>query len=85
MVQDLVTKELNMASVRDAMALLDVSRPTIMKWLSDDRFPNAIKEDGRTGEWNIPRTDIEEIRAELIADLKAQIQHLEVLAQSPRQ
>lgn len=74
-----------MASVRDTMALLDVSRATVMKWLDKERFPNAVKEDGRTGEWNIPRQDIEEIRAELIADLRAKIQHLELLAQSPRQ
>lgn len=74
-----------MASVRDTMALLDVSRTTVMKWLDDGRFPNAEKEDGKTGSWFIPRQDIEVVRAELIADLNAQIEHLQLLAKSTRQ
>ncbi len=60
-------------------------RPTVMKWLRDGKFPNAIKEEGTTGEWNIPRQDIEAIRQELIADLNTQIEHLQFLAQSKRQ
>lgn len=70
-----------MASVRETMTLLNVSRQTVMRWLAEERFPGAIKEDGRTGEWNIPRQDIEAVREELIADLQAQIRTLETLAE----
>ena len=69
-----------MASVREAMALLDVSRPTLLKWISDGRFPNAGKAEGTTGEWSIPRKDIEAVRQELIGDLRRQIGELEKLA-----
>lgn len=79
------TEKTNMATVRDTMTLLDVSRPTVMKWLRDGKFPNANKEDGTTGEWNIPRQDIEVVRQELIADLHSQIEHLQFLAKSKRQ
>jgi len=81
----LVSMEKDMASVRDTMTLLDVSRPTILRWLADGRFPNAKKESGVTGEWNIPRQDIEAIRQELVADLRRQINHLEELAAIKRQ
>ena len=69
-----------MASVRQAMTLLDVSRPTIQKWLDDGKFPNATKEDGKTGEWSIPREDIEVVRQERIDALKQEIAHLQSLA-----
>jgi antirestriction protein len=65
-----------MASVRDAMTLLNVSRPTVMKWLQDGKFENAAKDDGLTGEWNIPRQDIEAVRQELIADYESKIERL---------
>ena len=70
-----------MASVREVMTLLNVSRPTVLKWLNDDsRFPNAYKEDGATGEWNIPRQDVEKVRQEIIAEHQKQIKRLESLA-----
>lgn len=65
-----------MASVRDTMTLLNVSRPTVMKWLQDGKFENAAKDDGLTGEWNIPRQDIEAVRQELIADHESKIERL---------
>jgi hypothetical protein len=69
-----------MASVREVMTLLDVSRPTVMKWLSDGKFKNAIKDEGITGEWNIPREDVEAVRQELVTNLSGQIERLEELA-----
>ena len=40
----IVLENLKMASVREVMTLLDVSRPTVLKWLSDGKFPNADKD-----------------------------------------
>ena len=71
-----------MASVRQAMSLLDVSRPTILKWLEDGKFPNATKADGKTGDWNIPRSDIEAVRQERIDALLEEVEHLRLLSKS---
>jgi predicted DNA-binding transcriptional regulator AlpA len=81
---DGVTEVRNMASVRDVMQLLDVSRTTVLKWLADDRFPNAKKGEGVTSEWDIPREDIEAIRQDRINDLRRQISDLETLAKLKR-
>lgn len=71
-----------MASVRDVMTLLNVSRPTVLKWLNEkeNKFPNACKDDGVTGEWHIPREDVEGVRQEMIAELQRKIERLESLA-----
>ena len=68
-----------MATVRETMTLLNVSRPTVLKWLDDKRFPNATKGDGVTSSWIIPRSDIEAVRSEIIADLQREIKRLEEL------
>jgi hypothetical protein len=51
-----------------------------MKWLSDGKFKNAVKDEGITGEWNIPREDVEAVRQELVTNLSGQIERLEELA-----
>lgn len=70
-----------MASVREAMTLLDVSRPTVLKYLSDGKLSGAIKRDGLTGEWDIPREAIEAVRQERINALRREISKLERLAE----
>ena len=75
-------KETNkIATVRETMTLLNVSRPTVLKWLDDGRFPSAAKGDGVTSGWNIPRKDIEAVRTELISDLQRQIERLRELGE----
>lgn len=70
-----------MASVRETMTLLDVSRPTVLKYLSDGKFPGAVKREGATGEWDIPREDVEAVRQERIITLRREISKLERLAE----
>lgn len=70
-----------MASVRETMTLLDISRPTVLKYLERGRFPGAEKRDGVTGEWDIPRNEIEAVRQERIEALRREISKLEKLAE----
>ena len=72
-----------MASVRQTMELLNVSRTTMLKWLAEDRFPDAVKAEGLTGGWDIPRDNVEAVRQQLIDDLQEQIEDLRERGLSP--
>lgn len=64
-------------TVSRALRVLDVSRNTMMKWIKDNRFPNAFKSDGVTGEWRIPAKDVERVRLERIAELEGQLSEIQ--------
>lgn len=67
-------------TVTEATRILEVSRQTIMKWLSDKKkFPHAEKGTRSTDPWHIPASDLEMIRRERIADLEREIGVLETI------
>ena len=71
-----VNAEIEYVTVQRAMLLLAVSRQTIMTWLADNRFPDAIKDDGPKGAWRIPRSNIEAVRGHMINEKQAEIDEL---------
>lgn len=70
-------------TVREATRILGVSRQTLLKWLDQDRFPNAEKEDPdlKTSSWLIPAADLEKVRREWIAELDDRIRGLQQVKQ----
>lgn len=48
-------------AIKEAAAVLGVSKDTIYRGLDASEFPNAYRVFGR-GPWRIPRTDIDEAR-----------------------
>lgn len=70
-------------SVAEVAEMFGVSRATIHNWMSpgkDNRFPNAYQlGNGRTSATVIPPEDIERVRDEEIARLKAEIAKLKAI------
>lgn len=65
-------------NISEAAQILDVSRQTMMTWLSaGDVFPGAYKEnDTATAAWHIPAKDVEAMRQKRLAELGLQIARL---------
>jgi predicted DNA-binding transcriptional regulator AlpA len=61
--------------LQEAMKKLDISRPTILRWIEDGVFPGAVNHGGPVG-WKIPVREVEAKRDDIVAGLQAEIEHL---------